>query len=206
VKVNGEKPMNPYILTILCTIVSIVITLLVSQIFVEYVKRKKLIITWKYFFKTLTNENFLRAISGNDWKPDIIIGLNNGIVPASIIATNYGIEEIYYYHMFPRIDRDGCRLSPILNDRKIDFNNKNVLIIDDQSCTGRSMEALYNHLITMDGANQALIKRAAIFEYVGLDRVRLDIPAPGKIQGAIKKIPWSFLPEHASLSTHGTCQ
>jgi hypoxanthine phosphoribosyltransferase len=192
---------------VISLIIGIAATILFSNVFWEFIKKKQVIITWKNFFKTLTDEKFIRSISTENGKPDIIIGLNNGIVPASILATNLGVEEIYYYHMYPRIDRDGCRLNPIINERKIDLTGKYVLIVDDQSYMGKSMEALYDHLLTMKGADENLIKRAAIFEYEGIDRVRLDIPAPGKIKGAIKKIPWSFLHEHSALSTHqrGEC-
>ena len=179
-------------------------TIVVSDRFREYILRKRIIISWKNFFNTLTDERVVSILTNKETKPDIIIGLNNGIVPASIIATNLGIEELYYYHMFPSIDNKGCRSNLVnINNRNLDLSEKKVLIVDDQTYTGESMNTLYNHLLTMKGAKAENIKRFAVFKYQSnIHNPRLDIPAPGKISGAIKKIPWSFISEHKKLSMH----
>ena len=178
-------------------------TVVFSERFKEYVKKRQVVITWKYFYRTLTNKKTLRLIQHPNNKPDIIIGLNNGIVPASIIATNLGIEELYYYHMFPLIDKNNCRIGhqPI-NERKIDLTGKRVLIVDDQSFKGDSMKSLYEHLLSMNGADPKLIKRYAVFVYKSEENKQLDIPTSGIIDGPIKKIPWSFDSGHSAISLH----
>lgn len=184
-------------LALLYFVLGIVATVVLSSVFREFVARRRRRVSWSAFYRSLTAPSVLHEIEPPEKRPDVIIGLNNGIVPASMLATNFGIQDIYYFHMFPELGPDGYRRQPKLKPRGLDLAGKRVLIVDDQSYTGKSMEALYRHLISQEGAEPEKVVRFACFEYHSMiDVVPLDIRAPHRTRGAIKRVPWSFSDEH----------
>lgn len=172
----------------------------------ELFQKKRSVISWKTFYRAFKKSNLFEKYEDPKKCPNIIIGLNNGIVPASIIATHCGVEDLKYFHMYPLLRKNGRRIPVKIIKKNLDLTNKKILIVDDQSYTGRSMHDLYNHLKTYKGFDTAKIEKFAVFEreYYGSkgDGADLTIDAPGKIKGAIKKIPWSFTKKHHDISTH----
>ncbi|MCE4615388.1 MAG: hypothetical protein F7B60_07675 [Desulfurococcales archaeon] len=111
-------------------------------------------------------ENYSRMIAGkvyNDgYRADAIIGImRGGIVPARIIADylgvrNLGTIEVMFYQ------RPGeTRHKPVIRQPlTLDISDKNVLIVDDVSDTGKSLQVALS-AITLYGPSQ--IKTAALY-------------------------------------------
>ena len=170
--------------------VAIVVTWLVSQPGLEFLQRLRRHITWRRFASAVRCT--LNHLENSDWRPNVVIGLNSGVVPASILALNLRVPEIYFYELLPRY-RDGQRYQEVAQDKHIDLSGKNVLIVDDQAYTGGSMDALYKHLIANAHADPQRVKRCALFEFrSGAGSPRLDIPAAGYVRGNVKRVPWVF--------------
>jgi len=169
----------------------VLVTYVLSRPGLELVQRLRRHITWKRFGSALKS-TFRNYLEHSEWKPDVIIGLNSGIVPASILALNLRVHDIYFYELFP-LYRDGRREQGEVQDKGIDLSGKNVLIVDDQVLTGKSLEALYRHIISRAKADPKRIKRLALFRFrSGAGAVELDIPCADYILGSLKREPWIF--------------
>lgn len=169
----------------------VLITYFLSRPGLEFVQRLRRHITWRRFTSAL-RRTYQDYLENGDWKPDVIIGLNSGIVPASILALNLRVPEIYFYDLLPRY-RDGHREQPEVQDKDLSLAGKNVLIVDDQVYTGRSMEMLYRHIIEKAHADPRCVKRHALFRFrSGAGPVELDIPSADHVLGKLKRVPWVF--------------
>jgi hypoxanthine phosphoribosyltransferase/molybdopterin converting factor small subunit len=101
-------------------------------------------------------------IMKDGYKPDVIIGImRGGIVPARIIADflgvrDLGIIEVMFYQ------RPGeTRHKPVIRQPlTLDISEKNVLIVDDVSDTGKSLQVALS-AINLYGPDQ--IKTATLF-------------------------------------------
>ena len=184
-------------------LLGVIITILSSHWFQEYIKKKKRVISWYEYSRALKNKELLALFEDENTRPDILIGLNDGIVTAAILATNFGIEEIYYTHIFPIYDDHGERIHPKIKLNNLDLRDKLVLIVDDQAYSGRSMEALYNHLQTMDANENTQILRFVLFKHdsPGVGPCA-DITCSKEIKGSLKSVPWFLCAVHKKLSNH----
>jgi hypoxanthine phosphoribosyltransferase len=186
-------------------LLGVLATILLSPWFKESIARIRKRPSWKTFFNCLTSDRVIKHITDPDKRPDIIIGLNNGIVAGSILATNLGVEDIYYYHAFPTFDDNGHRKEPHFRELPVDLTNKRVLIIDDQYYSGYTMKCLYDHILKMKGADPKNIDRYAVFRFDSpVNRGKLEIEPCGTLTGAIKGVPWSFTRDHMNMTTHVT--
>jgi len=168
------------------------LTYVVSQPGLELLSKVRRHITWRRFRRAL-KKTFVDEFEKLDWRPDVIVGLNSGIVAAGILALNLRIPEIYFYNILP-IFRGGQRVQPAVPDKGISLAGKNVLLVDDQLYTGKSMDELYNHLVRDASAEPERIKRYAVFRFKSAaGRVQhLEIPEGGHVLGSVKGVPWIF--------------
>ena len=169
-------------------ILGIVLTIILSAPGIEIIQRIRKRLTWKAVMKALRNSSLKSQI--DKFKPDVIVGLNSGIVPASILALNYDIEELVFYNVLSEYDENGKEVETPIPDKEISFSGKRILLIDSQAYSGRSMNRLFRHLQTK---NPEEIKKLAIFKYLSVgSRLDLDFESPGKIKGQVKIEPWVF--------------
>lgn len=185
--------------TLLSFVGGAILTIVFSPWFKGLFEKWRLRPSWKTFYKCLTNEKNISAIQEN--KPDVLIGLNNGIVPASILATNLGIESLYYFHNYPSVAENGTREIPKFHDIDIDLTDQKILIIDDQLHEGHTMDTFYRHLIENLKLNEANISRLALFKG-RYSLQKLEFESPEKLRSPIRKVPWSFSSEHKSNAQH----
>lgn len=66
-------------------------------------------LTWRAFLKTLTSDDVLVHFGEPKHKPDILIGVNDGIVPAAILAVNYDVPELHFLHIPAEFNGNGTR-------------------------------------------------------------------------------------------------
>jgi len=135
--------------------------------------------------------------------PDVIVALNDGIVPAAFVARNLRIHDVHYVvHDFDR--KSGQVEVSTLSELKADLRGKRILLIDDQIYSGRGMEAVYARLLSL-GAEPESINRAALFRYENAPyRPPLEIEAPRSTRGTVKVAPWSYTPAHRRRYEHDT--
>jgi hypoxanthine phosphoribosyltransferase len=157
--------------------------------------------SWSTYYKCLAAKQVIEPI--RDFKPNVIIGVNNGIVAASIIATNFAVEDLVHYHVFPEVDDYGCRRDPSFHELKMDLAGKRILIVDDQLFTGRTMDAVYRFVLSQKGVDRKNVYRFALF-CSQLGSERLEIPSFGRLRGAIRRVPWSFTKEHKEKTQHAS--
>lgn len=169
-----------------------ILTYFVSRPGLELVQRLRRHITWRRFRKAL-GKTFHEHLEKSDWRPEVVVGLNSGIVSASILALNLRVPEIYFYDILPTYRHGRREQSPVLK-KAINLAGKNVLIVDDQLYTGRSMEKLYSHLVAEAGADPERIRRYAVFRFKSAAGPihHLEIPEGGHILGSVKRVPWIF--------------
>lgn len=149
-------------------------------------------ISWRRFYAALRDPRALSAINGGK-TPDVIIGVNSGIVPASILALNYFVRDLVFVHTMPEYDNVGNRVTPPGLTTIQSIAGKYVLIVDDQYYSGDTMRSVYNSVAALPGADTATIKRFAVFVYESPARqVHLDVRAPGRIRGVLATVPWVF--------------
>jgi hypoxanthine phosphoribosyltransferase len=166
----------------------VIISYLLSQPGLELLRRLRRQVSWRHFHHAV--EETLRQIKAEGWRPDVIVGLNSGIVPASIIALNLRVDQLYFYDILPQY-RGRNRINGTIRDKHINLSGKNVLVIDDQAYTGRSLESLVQHLTAHAAVDPDRLKRKALFVHAsGAGPVELDLPSAFSIYGRVKKMPW----------------
>jgi len=149
-------------------------------------------ISWRRFYAALRDPRALSEIN-NGKIPDVIIGVNSGIVPGSILALNYFVRDLVFVHTMPEYDKAGNRVTPPGLDTIKSIAGKYVLIVDDQYYSGDTMQSVYNSVAALPGADTATIRRFAVFVYASPARpVHLEVPAPGRIRGVLATVPWVF--------------
>jgi len=173
---------------VLFFLIGILLTLVISQPGLELVQRLRRRITWRRFTKGVRNT--LAELERQGWTPDVVVGLNSGIVPASILALNLRVRDVLFYESLPEY-RDGRRQVGQIEDKQVDLSGQDILIVDDQAYTGRSLDDLYKHLVTAAKADPSRVKRHALFTYeAGAGPVEMEIPAYGRVRGGVKEMPW----------------
>jgi hypoxanthine phosphoribosyltransferase len=150
-------------------------------------------ISWNDFFAKLRDPRVLSAIVKDGRKPDIIIGVNSGIVPAAIIAFNYEITRLFYLSTMPAYDKRGHRIALDIDLSGINIEGKYVLIVDDQYVSGETMRIVRDAVEELPGAETAVIKTFAVYAHDTPTRpISLDIQPPGRVSTLIPKAPWIF--------------
>jgi hypoxanthine phosphoribosyltransferase len=173
-------------------VAGIVATVLFSSVGLEAVRRLRRGISWRQFTRALEHE--IAELEAGDWKPDVIIGLNSGVVPASVIALNLRVQSLMFYDCLPRYVK-GQRVANEISPRPVDLGGQNILVIDDQAYTGRSLETLYKHLVTEANADPSRVKRMALFTHSsGAGPIELDFPPFARVSGRVKRMPWVISP------------
>lgn len=153
-------------------------------------------ISWRSFYSRLSSSEVRAAIEEGGQKPDIIVGVNSGIVPAAILAYNYQVDTLRYILSMPAYNAAGNRLSQDIELSGLDIRDKYVLIVDDQYYSGDTMRAVRERVEQLPGADRARIRTFAVFVYDTPARpVCLDIQPPGKVRGILAKSPWAFSQE-----------
>jgi len=102
--------------------------------------------TWKQIYDMLLNQ--AQKIRGDGYKPDIIVGIaRGGLVPSRVLADlletrDFAIITIEYYVGINRTKQE-----PILKQcLHTQLTDKKVLLVDDVSDGGRSLQLAKNHL------------------------------------------------------------
>ena len=76
--------------------------------------------------------------------PTVIVAVNDGLVPAAIVARNLDVREVHY--VISDYDGEGNPTDSTVNQLSGDFKNKNILLLDDQVYKGDSMRFVYDRL------------------------------------------------------------
>jgi hypoxanthine phosphoribosyltransferase len=152
-------------------------------------------ISWRQFFKGLSDPAIQNQIVPGGRAPDVIIGVNSGIVPASILALNLFVSKLVFIHTMPEYDQVGVRATPPKEtlDKIGNISNLRVLIVDDQYYSGDTMAAIFALVKSLPGADSATIQRFAVSAYKSITKkVNLDVQPRLQINGVLKKVPWVF--------------
>jgi hypoxanthine phosphoribosyltransferase len=153
-------------------------------------------ISWRQFYSKLSAPRVRVAIELNGRKPDMIIGVNSGIVPAAILTYNYQIEKLIYVSSMPGYDARGHRMSCDVSLADLNIAGKYVLIVDDQYYSGDTMRAVRDEVVKLPGADQATVYTFAVFAYDTPARpLVLDVAPLGRVNGVLARVPWAFSPE-----------
>lgn len=124
-------------------------------------------------------------------KPDVVVGISDGIVPGAIIALNLRIPALYWLDM-PIIFDEGKRQTTITGDVG-DLTGKTVLVVDNHIYTGTNMKAAVQFLETK---NPRQIKTLVLFKQtVKTLAFEPDFYA-FEVSGEVKRVPWGFREEH----------
>lgn len=175
------------------------VTFLLSPWFKEALERWRRRPSWDAFMHCLKDSEVLDYCT--KLTPDVIIGVNNGIVAASVLATNFGIENLFYFNVYPELDADSTRKDPKCPPIPIELASKRILIVDDQLYTGRTMDAVYRHVLAQPGVRREMVARLALFRSI-LVSARFELKSPGRLSGSIRRVPWSLTSEHARRGQH----
>ncbi len=169
-------------------ILGIIVTVILSSPGIELIQNYRRRITWRMVMKAMQNPHLASQIQKVN--PDVIVGLNSGIVPASILAFNFKMEELVFYNVISEYDNTGKETEATIPNKEINYSGKKVLIIDSQVYSGRSMERLFLH-IKEKGPKE--LHRLAIFQYLSpATRIDYELKSPATIRGSLKKEPWIF--------------
>lgn len=175
----------------------LVVAFIFSQPGLDAVDRARSHISWRRFAKAV--RYCLDKIEADEWRPDIVVGMNSGIVPASIIALNLRVSDLLFYDCLPRYVDGERQVRPIEN-KHLDLSGKNILVVDDQAYTGKSLERVYDHLVNVEQAEPGRIRRHVLFTYrktlftyeTDPADLGLEIPAFGHVAGGVKQMPWVY--------------
>lgn len=146
---------------------------------------------WLELMAAVTDKDWLRQLRKQSITT--IVAVNDGLVPAAILARNLGIVEVQYVVVDEKANAYDSGIPPLT----LDLSARKVLLLDDQIYTGRSMTAAHRMLLQMEGASADRIVRTALFRFdTPIVERMLDLEAPRITKGRIRMMPWSFTPEH----------
>ncbi|KKR27625.1 MAG: Phosphoribosyltransferase [candidate division CPR2 bacterium GW2011_GWD1_39_7] len=99
--------------------------------------------TWQEF------EEELNTLSQKiDFTPDIIVGIvRGGLVPARLLSKSLKVKDMYCLTV-KKVGEE----RKVMSEIKEDFNNKNILLVEDMLETGRSLKVAEDYLLNK-GAN-----------------------------------------------------
>jgi len=178
--------------------VTFLVGLVSSPFFHDFLLRRCRRISWRRFMKSLRHPHVLKALHRAG--PDLIICLNDGIVPGAILARNLQINDVVYC----RVENPGKDDQFIHGLENVEIMNRRVLLIDDQILSGENMKAAYGAIKNLPNAESARISRMAVFQYDSPPTPHsLEIPSVSKTKGKIKIEPWSFSDYHRSRAVRG---
>ncbi|MEK6972552.1 MAG: phosphoribosyltransferase [archaeon] len=105
-------------------------------------------------------------IKKSDFYPNIILGISRGgLVPARLFSDYLHIKDIATIkadHWGVTATKDGT--AKIKHSSTADFSGKNVLIVDDVTDTGQSMDIVKEHIL---GQNPKSVKTATLYNLKG---------------------------------------
>jgi hypoxanthine phosphoribosyltransferase len=128
-----------------------------------------------------------------DYKPDILVALADGAVPAAIIVLNCRIPYLYFIDA-PTGSRSSKKEGNIeTSSLPSTFNNKRVLIVDNHIYTGTNMRMAVNE-IQSRGAKE--IKTLALFKHSVATAVFSPDYHAYTVHGHVRSIPWSITDDH----------
>jgi len=109
-------------------------------------------------------------IKKGDFYPDIILGISRGgLVPARLLSDYLHIKDIATIkadHWGVTATKDGT--AKIKHSSTADFSGKNVLIVDDVTDTGQSMNIVKEHIL---GHNPKSVRTATLYNLKGSKHV-----------------------------------
>lgn len=141
-----------------------------------------------------------------NYDPDLIIGLADGMVAASIISVNLplkhqksiGFRPFYALGVSVRYDQNEGKIIQLLGTEVVpkDLAGQKVLLIDNHTYTGATMR---DALMFLSSKGALQIKTLALFVHEIEEKVcNPDIYA-FKIKGSRKAVPWSLSNTHRSV-------
>lgn len=109
-------------------------------------------------------------IKKSDFYPDLILGISRGgLVPARLFSDCLHIKDIATIkadHWGVTATKDGT--AKIKHSSTADFSGKNILIVDDVTDTGQSMDIVKEHIL---GQNPKAVKTATLYNLKGSKHV-----------------------------------
>lgn len=168
----------------------VVVSYILSEPGQDRIERWRRRVTWRAFGTTVRRS--VTKLAAKDVKPDVIIGVNSGIVPASIMALNLRVNELRFLAALPSYV-DGKRVQDKFDATGWDLAGKRILVVDDQSYTGKSLEACVDHLVAL-GIPRADIDTHVLYQHrSGAGRSPVDVEPIHYVAGGVKVMPWVIL-------------
>lgn len=172
-------------------ILGVIVSYLLSEPGLARIDRARRKVSWRAFGATVRRS--VVRVASSDFQPQVIIGLNSGIVPASIIALNLRVADLYFFEALPLYENGVRKQTEFRDIPNLDVSGKRVLIVDDQAYTGRSLDAMVLYL-EGKGAQRELIQTHVLYEFRGgAGGASVSLPAIHSVQGKVKRMPWVIL-------------
>lgn len=125
-------------------------------------------------------------------QPDVIIGIGNGMVTASMLAVNMESVLCYCLNMPVQRDEDKSRVTTIFGEIG-DLMNKNVVIVDNHIYTDTNMKTALDF---MKSKSPKSVTTAVLFKHQGMPSViEPDIWILGE-KTKTMTVPWAFTEVH----------
>ena len=146
-------------------------------------------VSWRRFDAAVRGSRILGRLALE--RPDLIIAINDGLIPASIVARNLDINIGYWtVSVDDRCVVDTRGFEPDIAGRK-------VVLLDDQVLAGKRMEAAFARARQLRGADSATIQRMTVFaQDTPLREAPLDFEPAQQFHGRIRSMPWSYTQGH----------
>lgn len=123
---------------------------------------------------------------------DVIIGLAEGLLVASIIALNLRIGKLYFIDAPYTYDSNGTRVITLIGNLPR-LDGKRCLLVDNHVYSGANLAAA---VAMVRAQNPMFLKTLVLFKHDSIaPNVAPDFFAE-QYSGRIVKVPWSFTAEH----------
>lgn len=170
-------------------VVSLLLALIGGPRLWDLVLRMQNRVSWRAFSKAVRSDEVLGRIE--EQKPDLIIALNDGLIPAAMLARNTEIALGYWtveLEQDSKVDTRG--FEPNIAGRR-------VVLLDDQVYTGTGMQKALARARELPGGSGAEIIRMAVYEFESpATRRQIDWGPARRLRGRVHVMPWSFTPGH----------
>ncbi|WP_238019957.1 phosphoribosyltransferase family protein [Dactylosporangium sp. AC04546] len=127
------------------------------------------------------------------FRPDAVVGLADGAVPAAILALNYRVQRLYFVDAPISGRRTGRGAELCLDGLPDDLSGMRVLIIDNHVYTGSNLAEAVRQV---RGRGAAEVVTMVVYRHVVAAPVAVPDHAAYDFADRLIPIPWSFSDGH----------